>query len=97
MRWLNLALASCMFLPAAWGADPSPHKPIANLPVIKELPNPFLFQDGSPVRDTKDWERRRSELKQLFQDYMYGHLPAKPKIDEGESIVYGESPVTTGL
>src|SRR5438105_1644717 len=60
-------------------ADTNAPKPAAELPEIKELPNPFTFADGSPVRNKDDWARRRKELKNLFQDYMYGHLPAKPK------------------
>ena len=35
-------------------------KPVSELPEIKELPNPFLFLDGSHVKTTKDWERRRN-------------------------------------
>jgi endo-1,4-beta-xylanase len=59
--------------------DKKPPKPAGDLPEIKELPNPFTFADGAPVRTQKDWERRRQELKDLFQDYEYGHLPPKPK------------------
>ncbi len=61
------------------GADKNAPKPAGELPEIKELPNPFAFADGSPVRTPKDWDRRRVELKGLFQDYMYGHLPPKPE------------------
>src|SRR5438093_4455739 len=62
------------------GADPSPailraggegkqfRRPAGELPEIKELPNPFTFADGSPVRTAKDWERRRVEIKNLFED-----------------------------
>ncbi len=55
-------------------------KPAAELPEIKELPNPFTFADGKPVRTTEDWTKRRDEIKNLFQDYQYGHLPPKPKM-----------------
>jgi hypothetical protein len=58
---------------------PPAAKPADDLPAIKELPNPFLFSDGSAVRTKEDWDRRRIELKKLFQDYMYGHLPSKPR------------------
>ena len=48
---------------------------ILALPVITELPNPFLFQDGSPVKSSADWQRRRGELIELFLRYEYGHPP----------------------
>ncbi len=72
------------------GADPKPPKPADELPAIKELPNPFLFTDGTPVRTPQDWPRRRAELKDLFQDYEYGHLPPKPKtmtVKRGAKVV----------
>jgi len=72
-------------------------KPAAELPVIKELPNPFTFADGSTVRTAKDWERRRVEIKELFQDYMYGHMPPKPEkmtIKRGERVTDEATKVT---
>jgi endo-1,4-beta-xylanase len=78
------------------GDDKSTPKPAGELPEIKELPNPFTFSDGSPVRNKDDWARRRQELKELFQDYMYGHLPPKPKrmtIDRGAKVTDEESKV----
>jgi endo-1,4-beta-xylanase len=81
--------------PAA-GADQKAPKPASELPAIKELPNPFTFSDGSPVRTGEDWARRRAELKDLFQDYMYGHLPPKPKtmtINRGDKVMDKENQV----
>jgi hypothetical protein len=49
--------------------------PIEELPEIKELPDPFVFRDGTRVETRDDWERRRSELKTLIQEYAYGALP----------------------
>jgi hypothetical protein len=71
------------------GADKHSPKPAGELPEIKGLPNPFTFSDGSPVRNKDDWGRRRQELKNLFQEYMYGHLPPRPQrmtINRGNSI-----------
>src|SRR5437016_3201574 len=84
---LILALVACTGTGA--GQDARKPKPAGELPQIKELPNPFLFADGSPVRTVKEWERRRVEIKDLFQDYMYGHMPRKPEkmsIKKGEKI-----------
>jgi dienelactone hydrolase len=55
------------------GAGP---KPADELPSIPELPNPFVMQDGTPVKNAADWDKRRAELKELIQTYEYGHLPA---------------------
>jgi endo-1,4-beta-xylanase len=69
------------------GADSPPRIPVSDLPANRELQNPFTFGDGSPVRTPADWERRRAELKRLFEDYEYGQLPAKPEkmvVERGE-------------
>jgi len=76
--------------------DASVRKPADELPGIKRLPNPFLFLDGSTVRSKEDWDRRRRELKALFEEYEYGHLPPKPekmtvtrgdvRVDEGGKV-----------
>jgi endo-1,4-beta-xylanase len=60
------------------GADQSQTKKADDLPEIKELPNPFIFADGSPVRTREDWSKRRGEIKELFANYMYGHMPPRP-------------------
>jgi hypothetical protein len=45
-----------------------------------ELPDPLVMKDGTPVKTRNDWQdKRRPELKTLFQDYMYGQLPPKPE------------------
>ena len=80
---LLLSAVAC----ASVGAEQSSRKPAGDLPEIAELPDPFTFADGSPVRTKDDWERRRAELKALFEDYMYGPLPPKP---EKMNITRGE-------
>lgn len=79
------------------GASQEKRKPAGELPQIKELPNPFTFADGSFVRTKEDWERRRVEIKELFQDYMYGHMPPKPEkmtIKRGERVTDEATKVT---
>src|SRR4051794_26856340 len=45
-----------------------------------ELPDPLVMKDGTPVKNRKDWEqKRRPELKKLFQQEMYGQIPPKPE------------------
>jgi type 1 glutamine amidotransferase len=69
MRIVSLSLLSLILL----GADmPDPDK----LPANKDLPDPLVMLDGSRVKTADDWaNKRRPELKKLFQHYMYGELP----------------------
>jgi hypothetical protein len=49
------------------------------LPAQTNLPNPLAMLDGTPVASKEAWfNRRRPELKALFQHYMYGYLPPAP-------------------
>ena len=44
------------------------------------LPDPLVFNDGTPVRTAADWtKRRRAEILELFATNVYGHSPAKPR------------------
>ena len=56
----------------------APTLPAANeLPVIKELPNPFSWFDGSgSVSSFADWEKRRNEISSMIQHYGIGEKPA---------------------
>jgi endo-1,4-beta-xylanase len=93
MRTVPL-LAVLILSATATAAETKAPKPAGELPEIKELPNPFTFSDGSPVRSKEDWARRREELKDLFQDYMYGHLPPRPKkmtVERGDKVTDEEN------
>src|SRR5688572_29239625 len=53
--------------------------PVDKLPDRPELPDPLVALDGSKIASKDDWlGKRRPELQQLFQHYMYGYFPAKP-------------------
>ena len=43
------------------------------------LPDPLTFSNGKPVRNARDWKRRRAELIELFAKNVYGHSPKPPK------------------
>ncbi|MFH1742313.1 MAG: acetylxylan esterase [bacterium] len=51
---------------------------VDQLPVVEELPNPFLMNDGSMVRTEEDWLKRREEIKEIILHYSYGHTPPPP-------------------
>ena len=52
----------------------------ADLPVNTSLPDPLVMLDGRKVTSREMWfKERRPELIRLFQYYMYGQLPPKPK------------------
>lgn len=46
-----------------------------DLPVIRELPDPFLMQNGSRVSTSAEWNRRREEIKEMLQHYQFGYMP----------------------
>ena len=44
-----------------------------------ELPDPLVLLSGERVATPEDWfKRRRPELAELFQHYMYGYMPPAP-------------------
>ena len=51
-----------------------------DLPIVKDLPNPLEWSDGSGVvTDFKDWSRRRAEIAKEIQHYEIGEKPAVGK------------------
>lgn len=69
----GLLLMSAVALPADL---PPPDK----LPSSAEFPDVLTMRDGTKIGTQQDWEaKRRPELKELFQHYMYGRFPAKPE------------------
>ena len=103
-RVLAAAAVVAATIPLARAGEVSLRQPPGELSEIKQLPNPFVFLDGSVVRSKEDWNRRRIELKSLFEKYEYGHLPPKPekmtvtagqvRVDEGARVARQELAVT---
>lgn len=57
------------------------------MPRSNLLPDPLKFYDGTAVGPlTSDWEKRRTEIKQLYEKYMLGTFPPKPTIDKVEIL-----------
>lgn len=57
------------------------------------LPDPFTFNDGTPVQTAEDWECRRSQILALIQGYESGAMPAAP--ESVTATVSGNSLVVT--
>lgn len=74
-------LAMAQFQPSRSLAGDLP--PVDELPAVKQLPDPMVMFNGEKVASKDDWfNKRRPELKRLFQHYMYGFMPPAPeKID----------------
>ena len=52
----------------------------ALLPERPEMPDPLVCLDGSRVKDAREWnEKRKPELRALFEHYMYGKIPGHPE------------------
>jgi hypothetical protein len=53
---------------------------IDKLPANPDLPDALVMLDGTKVSTREQWfAKRRPELKELFQHFMYGYLPPIPK------------------
>jgi len=55
---------------------------IEQLPSKPEFPDPLTMLSGEKVTTKEQWfQKRKPELKKLFEHYMYGIAPAAPKIE----------------
>ena len=96
-RCLALALVA-LTAPLALAADP-PEKLAPYFRPPKEYANdfgthrsPLTFDDGTPVKDAKDWPKRRAEILKYWHGLM-GEWPAlleKPKVELGEKTDRGD-------
>ena len=74
--WIAPVLVGCM---TAWAAGVSAVFPEPDqLPVLNELPDPFLLRDGGRVSTPGEWEKRRAEIGEMLLHYVYGHPPPAP-------------------
>ncbi|MDA0832177.1 MAG: acetylxylan esterase [Planctomycetota bacterium] len=80
-RYLSLFfIPALVVLSSLVRADDAPFPPVSELPVHTELPDPLRMMNGEEITTADEWfEKRRPELKDLFQHYMYGYLPASPE------------------
>jgi (4-O-methyl)-D-glucuronate---lignin esterase len=70
----SLAMISLLSVAAAQCSAEFPEP--RNLPRHPTFPDPLVMLDGTKVTTKEQWvEKRRPELKALFQHYMYGAIP----------------------
>ena len=65
----------------------------------RSLPDPLLFKNGTTVKTTDQWEKRRLEIFEDFDREIYGRVPEKTpavywEIVSEEDTVEGDYPVT---
>jgi hypothetical protein len=83
MHSIPIAAAACLLVLtlAVVATAHADFPPPSQLPSHAELPDPLVMFDGHRVRTKEEWiNKRRPELKALFQHYMYGYLPPPAKI-----------------
>jgi hypothetical protein len=76
---MRFAVAAVGIVAMTLAATPSDLPPPDKLPSVADFPDVLAMRDGTKVTTKKAWEeKRRPELKELFQHYMYGRFPAPP-------------------
>ena len=79
------ALLCCLLLgTAAFGQD---RDTVAGIPVNYDelkvgdykagLPDPLVFNNGKPVKNARQWAKRRAEIVRIFEENQYGKWPAR--------------------
>ena len=58
--------------------------------VLGKLPNLFLFDNGEPVKNLEDWNRRREEIYRTAVEIQFGTLPPSPDYTEVELLSEGK-------
>jgi hypothetical protein len=83
----TIVLSGLLMVAKAAPPSESEFPPVEKLPVVKDLPDPFLFSDGTRVKTREDWPRRRAELQETILHYEYGQMPPAPGNTAGVELV----------
>jgi hypothetical protein len=88
----SLPLALLAVLAAAAAAPAQKDFPeVSQMPSRPDLPDPLVMLNGDKVTTKEQWrDKRRPELKALFQHYVYGYFPDAP--DKVEAKLDREDP-----
>ena len=82
-NWLEAYFDDITGIEALYDVRHEPNYDESKVPPY-ELEDPLKFEDGTPVRDAADWNRRRQEILRIFAKKMYGREPQKPDALETE-------------
>ncbi len=96
LRFLTILLLTVSVVAPTAKDNPRTFPTVDQLPEVKELPNPFVFLDGSPVKNRNDWERRRKEMIAMVLHYQFGHAPPLPAPEQIEANTLSTSDVLNG-
>ncbi|HLO61050.1 MAG TPA: hypothetical protein VK179_20035 [Bacteroidales bacterium] len=86
MKTTGIILTTLLMMLSFYGISQEfkPNYDEAKMPPYK-LPDPLVFEDGTPVKDKESWQKRRAELLRIFEKEEYGVSPAwKGKITATE-------------
>src|SRR5690349_3555091 len=67
---------------------------VADLPVRREMPDVLLTNAGKKVANSKEWQRRREEMRRTLAYYAVGQAPPPPgnvkgKVVQSETVLDG--------
>jgi hypothetical protein len=60
---------------------------VNELPVRKEMPDVMVMNDGTRVANTRQWRKRREEIRKILQYYAVGQMPPSPGNVKGKVIL----------
>ena len=83
----RIVVLLCCILMGAAVATAQDREEVAGIPVNYDeskvgdyklgLPDPLTFNNGKPVKNARQWKKRRAEIVKLFEENEYGKWPAK--------------------
>lgn len=78
-RTIFIAAVLIVNLLASGSAMPTLSYPnVPNLPVIKDLPDPFVLSSRKRLKARSEWPAQRMQIRDMLLHYEYGHLPPPP-------------------
>ena len=64
---------------------------VVSYEILGELPNPFVFNNGTPIKDATAWMKRRKEISKKVIDLQFGAMPPAPEVFTVEKLNQGKT------